>query len=164
MPYRHISSAAAGLLCRHYGLARLPLARLSLGEVLSLQDVVGERVPEHDGANLVDAAHTQLPEVPIAPAGMDAFAEGEEPGLCLGRLPGHACAPGQRRGAVARPRQEGIDTAPGFGRWTKDLDALVMSPLDLLGAAEPAIDEMAAGKTLQRGARAFQHRPHQAAV
>src|SRR5664279_563449 len=46
---------------------------LYAGEAVTLQDVVGERVPEHDGADLFDAAHGQLPQVPVAPAGMDAL-------------------------------------------------------------------------------------------
>src|SRR3954467_14348120 len=104
------------------GLSLSMNSRLCTAEAVALQDVVGERVPEHDGADLVDAAHGQLPEVPVAPAGMDAFADRASAVLCLAGFAGHAGAPGQHPGAVAAPGQKGIDAAPGFGRWTKDLD------------------------------------------
>jgi hypothetical protein len=42
---------------------------------MPLQDVVGECKQEHPGAGLFDAAHGQLTQVPIAPAGMDTFAD-----------------------------------------------------------------------------------------
>ena len=48
---------------------------LCAGEAVALQDVVGERVAERHGADLLNAAHGQLPQVPVAPAGMDAFAD-----------------------------------------------------------------------------------------
>src|SRR5215216_5587377 len=82
---------------------RYSLVRLCVGEAMSLQDVVGERVPEHDGADLVDAAHGQLPEVPVAPAGMDAFADRAGLVLCFAGFAGHASTPGQDPGAVAAP-------------------------------------------------------------
>src|SRR6187397_644531 len=84
------------LRCRRCGLMRL-----YLGEAVSLQDVVGDRVPEHDGADLFDASHGQLPEIPVAPAGMDAFADRAGLVLCLAGFAGHARAPGQYTGAVA---------------------------------------------------------------
>ena len=116
---------------------------LCAGEAVALQDVVGERVAEHDGADLFHAAYGQLPQVPVAPAGMDAFAD--RAGLVL-RLAGfarHAGAPGQHSGAVAAPRQVGVGAVLGLGGRTIDLDAFAMRPLDVLGAAKAAVDEMA---------------------
>jgi len=73
---------------------------LRIGEAVSLQDVVGQGVAEDDGADLVDAAHGQLPEVPVTPAGVNAFADGAELVLCFAGFAGHARAPGRHAGAV----------------------------------------------------------------
>src|SRR5215468_7120085 len=76
--------SASGGICAGPGLEWLCFC-----EVASLQDVVCERVPEHDGANLIDAADGQLPETPIAPAGMDAFADRAGFVLCFAIFAGH---------------------------------------------------------------------------
>src|SRR6266536_827552 len=68
---------------------------LCAGEAEALQDVVGEGVPEHDGADLFDAAHGQLPQVPVAPAGMDALAYRTGLVSGLARFARHPRAPGQ---------------------------------------------------------------------
>jgi hypothetical protein len=112
---------------------------------VSLQDIVGERVPEHDGANLFNAAYGQLPQVPVAPAGMDAFTDraGLVPGLA--RFARHAGAPGQHSSAIAAARQVGVRAMLGLSGRTKDLDAFGMRPLDVLPAAKAAVHEMAFG-------------------
>src|SRR5579871_3427054 len=69
-------------------------------ETVSLQYVVGEGVPEHDGTDLLDAAYRQLPEVPVAPTRMDAFADRTGLVLCLAGFTGHASTPGRYSGAV----------------------------------------------------------------
>src|SRR5207237_3844632 len=130
----------------------------------ALQDVVGGCVPERDGADLFDAAHGQLPQVPVAPAGMDAFAY--RAGLVAG-LAGfarHSRAPGQHPRAVAASRQVRIRAMLGLGGRTKDLDALGVRPLDVLRAAKAAIDEMVFGQTARARALSLQHGTHQAAV
>src|SRR5882757_761692 len=137
---------------------------LGVGEVVALQDIVGQRIPEHDGADFVDAAYGQLPQVPVAPAGMDAFAERARLVLSLTRFAAHPRSPSQHPCAVAAPGQIGISAALGLCWWTVDLDPFAMRPLDVLGAAKPTIDEMAARKAAQQGAQSFQHRPHQAAI
>lgn len=48
---------------------------LGAGKPMALEDVVGEGVPEHSGTDLFDAAYGQEPQVPVAPASMDAFAD-----------------------------------------------------------------------------------------
>src|SRR5438132_9267821 len=78
---------------------------LCAGEAVALQDVVGECVPEHDGADLFDAAHAQLSQVPVAPAGMDALAYRAGLVSDLARFARHSGAPGQHPRAVAAPRQ-----------------------------------------------------------
>jgi hypothetical protein len=45
-----------------------------------------------------------------------------------------------------------------------DLNPLPVRPLDVLGVAEAAIDEMAAPKAAGPCALALQHRPHEAAI
>ena len=117
---------------------------------MALQDVVGERVAEHDGADLFDAAYGQLPQVPIPPAGMDAFADRAEFVLRLARFARHPGSPSQHARAVAAARQIGIAAVLGLGRRTIDLDPLAMRPLDVLGTAKAAIDEMACGKLASR--------------
>ena len=57
------------------GQVRSLAASLRAGEAVSLQDVVGECVAEHHGPDLFDTAYGQLPQVPIAPAGVDALAD-----------------------------------------------------------------------------------------
>src|SRR5213075_59617 len=118
------------------GLSLSMNSRLCTAEAVALQDVVGEGVPEHDGADLFDAAHGQLPQVPVAPAGMDAFAyrTGLVPGLAL--IARHSRAPGQYPRAVAAPRQVWIRAMFGLSGRTKDLDALGMRPLDVLRTAK----------------------------
>src|SRR3954462_10896364 len=131
---------------------------------MRLQDIVGERVPENDSPDLFDVTYGQSPEAPIAPAGMDAFADRANLVLGLAVVTRHSGAPGLQAWTVAATRQERIDAAPGSGRRTIDLDALAMRPLDILSTAEPAIDEVTAGKALQPVSHAFEHGPHQAAV
>src|SRR5271154_3169888 len=139
-------------------------AHLSAGEAVALQDVVGEGVPEHDGADLFDAAHGQLPQIPVAPAGMDAFAyrAGFVPGLA--RFARHSSTPGQHSRAVTAPWQIRVRAMLGL-RWrTKDLDAFGMRPLDVLCAAKAAVYEMAFGQTARARALPLQHGPHQATI
>src|SRR6266540_3027136 len=137
---------------------------LCAGEAEALQDVVGEGVPEHDGADLFDAAHGQLPQVPVAPAGMDALAYRTGLVAGLARFARHSRAPGQHPRAVAAPRQVRVGAMFGLSGRTKDLDALAMRPLDVLGTAKAAIDEMAFGQTARARALPLQHGPHQAAI
>src|SRR5258708_12406795 len=113
-------------------------SHLCTSEGVGLQDVVGERVPEHDGADLFDAAHSQLPQVPVAPAGMDAFTyrTGLVPDLAVFAC--HPRAPGQYSRAVAAPRQVRIGAVLGLSGWTKDLDAPRIPPLHVPPAAKPA--------------------------
>src|SRR5712691_11408545 len=42
---------------------------------VGLQDVVGERVPEHHRSDFGLATHIQTDEVPVAPSGMNALAD-----------------------------------------------------------------------------------------
>src|SRR3954467_5501153 len=116
------------------GLSLSVNSRLCTAEAVALQDVVGEGVPEHDGADLFGAAHGQLPQVPIAPAGMDAFADRADLVLCLARIACHPFPPSQYPRAVTTTRQIGINAALGLRGRTVDLDSLLMSPLDVLGA------------------------------
>src|SRR5271155_2819632 len=134
------------------------------GEAVALQDVVGEGEPEHDGLDFFDAAHSQLPQIPVAPAGMDALANRTElvPGLAL--LACHACAPGQYPRAVATSRQVGIGAVLGLSGRTKDVDTLGMRPFDVLGAAKAAVCEIAFGQTARARALPLQHGTHQAAI
>src|SRR5579863_5643717 len=112
---------------------------LRAGEAMALQDVVGKRVVEHDGADLFEAAHGQLTQVPVAPAGMDAFADCAAFVLCFAGFARHPRPPGQHAVAVAAPRQIGVGAMLGL-RWrTIDRDAFAMRPFDILGAVEAAV-------------------------
>src|ERR1700751_1363398 len=51
---------------------------------MALQNIVGERVPQHYRCDLFDAAHRQTDQIPIAPTGMNAFADAA---LLILRLP-----------------------------------------------------------------------------
>src|SRR6267154_2725557 len=112
------------------GLSLSMSSRLCTAEAVALQDVVGECEPEHDGADLFDATHGQLPQVPVAPAGMDALANRARfvPGLAL--FARHSRAPGQHPRAVTAPRQVRIRAMLGVSGRTKDLDALGIRRLD----------------------------------
>src|SRR5712691_611082 len=116
------------------------------GEAMALQDVVGERVDQHDGAHLFDAAHGQLTQVPVAPAGMDALADRAALVLRLALLARHPGAPGQHALAVAAPRPIGIGAVLGLRGRTIDLYPFAMRPLDVLGGGEAAVGEMASRK------------------
>src|ERR1700694_994820 len=139
-------------------------SRLCAGEAVALHDVVGEGVPEHDGTDLFDAAHGQLPQVPVAPAGMDALAyrTGLVPGLALVAL--HPRAPSQYPRAVAASRPVGVGTVLGLSGRAKNRYALGMRPLDVFRAAKAAIDKMVFGQTARTCALPLQHGPHQPAV
>src|SRR6516165_7432495 len=115
-------------------------------EPVPLQDVVGECVPEDDVVDLVDAAHRDLPELPVPPAGMDQFADGGHFVLCLAGFARHPGPPSQGPLAVVVSRQIRISPALGFGRRAKDLDPLAVGPLDIGSAAKSAIGEMASGQ------------------
>src|SRR6266404_4750728 len=103
------------------GLSLSMSSRLCTAEAVALQDVVGERVPEHDCADLFDAAYGQLPQVPVAPAGMDALANrtGLVPGLAL--FARHSSAPSQHPRAVAASRQVWVGAMLGLSGRTKDI-------------------------------------------
>ena len=135
-----------------------------VGEAMALQDVVGERMQEHDGADLFNTANGQLPQVPIAPAGMDAFADRARLVLRLTGVARHTSSPSQHARSVAAPRQVGIGAMLGLGGRTIDLDPFVMRPLDILGAAKAAVGEMASRKMAGQRAQPLQHRPHEAAI
>src|SRR6185437_1962738 len=83
-------------------------------EAMALQDVVGECVPEDDCADLFDASYGELPQIPVAPAGVDAFADRA---VVVLRLPGfarHSRPPSQHAWTVSSPRQIGIGAVFGF--------------------------------------------------
>src|SRR5665213_3430997 len=147
------------------GSLRLSITyRLYTAEPVALHDVVGEGVPEHDGADLFDAAYGQLPQVPIAPAGMDALAyrTGLVAGLAL--LARHPRAPGQHPRTVAASRQVRIGAVVGLSGRTKDVDALGVRPFDVLCAAKATVREIAFGQTARPDALPLQHGPHQATI
>src|SRR3984957_17327969 len=98
---------------------------------------------QHDRADLFDAPHGELPQVPVAPTGVDAFADGAGLVLRLAGLAPHTGAPRCCADAVAAARPIRISAALGLGRRTEHLDAFAVRPLDFVGVAEPAIDEMA---------------------
>src|SRR5580700_2710780 len=147
--------AAAGVT-----VLRLPLGG---GEAVSLQDVVGERIQECDGTDFFDAPDVQLSQVPVAPASMDAFADRADLVLHLAGFAPHSGPPSRNPRTVTATRQIRISTALGLGGRTEDLNAFTMCPLDVLGAAKPAIDEMAPRKEALRP-QSFQRRPHEAAI
>src|SRR5512138_797206 len=107
---------------------------------MSLQDVVGEGVTERDCAHFFDAAHGQLPQVPVAPTGMDAFADRTTFVARLARLARHSGTPSQDTWAVAAPWPIGIGAVLGFGGRTIDVEPFGMRPLDVLRAGKAAID------------------------
>src|SRR3954468_10491716 len=80
---------------------------------------------------------------------MDAFADRARLVLCFAGFAGHASTPGQGAGPSPR-REKGIDTVPGFGRWTVTLDAFAMSPVDVLAATEPPSTIWRRGKRFSR--------------
>src|SRR3569833_16889 len=96
-------------------------SHLWAGEAVALHEVVGEGIPEDDCADLFEAAHGQLPQVPVAPAGMDALAD--RPGLVSGLalFARHERPPGQHSRAVATSRQVWIGAMLGLSGLTKDV-------------------------------------------
>ena len=75
---------------------------------LGLQYVVCQSVPEHDGAHLGLASHVEADQVPVAPAGMNAFADRSSAVLQLAFLAGHPASPGEHARTVAGSRLAGI--------------------------------------------------------
>src|ERR1700730_14360185 len=67
---------------------------------VGLQDVVGERVPEHHRGDLGLATHVQADEVPVAPSGVDALADRSISVLCLSLVTLHPASPGKHAGTV----------------------------------------------------------------
>src|SRR4051812_27494025 len=113
---------------------------------MPLQDIVGECVAELHGADLFDAAHGQLSQVPVAPAGVDAFTNRAEFVLRLAHLTPHSGTPSQHADTVPASRQIRIAAVFGLDRRAIDLDPLAMRPLDVVGVAEAPIGEMASRK------------------
>src|SRR5258708_23433848 len=66
----------------------------------SLQNVVGERVPEHHRGDFDLATHIQVDEVPVAPSGMDALADRPISVLCFSLVTLHPASPGKHAGTV----------------------------------------------------------------
>src|SRR5437667_12873243 len=116
-----------GILVR-LSLGGMMASLLCAGEAMALQDVVGKGVAEHDGTDLFDAAHGQLPQVPVAPAGMDAFAYRAELVAGLALFARHSRTPGQHPRTVAASRQVRIGAVLGLRGRTKDVDALGVRP------------------------------------
>src|SRR5205085_12001853 len=71
----------------------LDLRFLCDGEPMALKNVVGESVEEPGGADLFNAAHDQLPQIPVSPAGMNAFADRAGFVLRLARFASHPGSP-----------------------------------------------------------------------
>src|SRR5215207_7500599 len=71
---------------------------------IRLQDVVGERMPEHHGGDFAMSAHVQADEVPVAPSGMDALADRPTPVLRLSLLARHPASPGAHAGTIIGSR------------------------------------------------------------
>src|SRR5205809_2191029 len=134
------------------------------GEAMALENVVGERVVQHDGTHLCDAAHGQLPQVPVAPAGMDAFADRAALVERLAGFARHPLAPGQHALMIATPRQIRIGAVLGLGGWTIDGDPLAMRPLAVLGRGEAAVGKVASRKMAGPHAQLLQHRPQEATI
>src|SRR5438477_3942338 len=75
---------------------------------IGLQDVVGERVPEHHRHDLGLATHIQVDEVPVAPSGVDALANCSNSVLCLSLVTLHPASPSQHARTVFGSRFERI--------------------------------------------------------
>src|SRR4051794_3697077 len=95
---------------------------------------------------------------------MDAFADRTDLVLCLAGFACHPLPPSRYPGAVTATRQIGINPALGLGRRTIDRDVLLVRPLDVLGAAKPAVDDMTLRELAQLLVQLFEHRPHEAAI
>ena len=67
---------------------------------IALQNVVAERVQQNGRSDLFEATHSQADQIPIAPAGVDAFADAAFLILRLSLLARHAFAPSRDAGAV----------------------------------------------------------------
>src|SRR5208337_4310480 len=129
-----------------------------------LQKVVGEGVQVHDGADLFAAPHGHLPQVPVAPAGMDAFANHADPVLRLAVITSHSRPPDRFPLSVRGARQTGINAGLGFRGWTEHFDPLAMCPLDVAGVAKPAIDDVTLREAARVVVQLLQHRLHEAAI
>src|SRR5205085_7272424 len=93
---------------------------------VGLQNVVGERVPEHHRGDLGLASHIQADEVPVAPSSVDALANRSNSVLCLSLIALHPASPGEHPGTVCGSRLERIAAVLGLGRRTIDVDPLVV--------------------------------------
>src|SRR5712692_8480356 len=131
---------------------------------VSLQDVVGERMPEHHRGDLGLAAHVQADEVPVAPSGVDALADRSTLILCLSFVTLHPASPGEHAGSIVGSRLERIAAILGLGRRTIDRDAFIVGPFDVVGCRKPAIGEMADRQAIEALADLLQHRLHEATV
>src|SRR5215468_3841622 len=131
---------------------------------MSLKNVVGEREPEHDSFDILDASHGELVEMPVAPASMDALADRAALVLRFAVLARHAGAPSQHSRTVPGTRLIRIGAVLGLRRRTIDPDPLAMRPLDVLGGREAAVGEVTSRNMADCRAQPFQHWPHQAAI
>src|SRR5712691_4234653 len=95
---------------------------------------------------------------------MDALADRAVLVLRLALLARHPGPPGQHALAVRATWQIRVGAVLGLGGRTIDIDPLAMRPLDVVSGGEPAVGEMACRKVASAHVRAFQHRPHEAAV
>src|SRR5437899_9444752 len=94
------------------------------GKAMPLKDVVGEGEQEHHSGNLFKASHGDLLEVPVAPAGVDAFADRAALVLQLALLAGHPGAPRQHARTIVAARLERVGAMLGLRGRTVDLDLL----------------------------------------
>src|SRR6266567_3781961 len=131
---------------------------------VSLQDVVGERMPEHHRSDLGLAAHVQADQVPVTPSGVDALADRATPVLCLSLVTLHPASPSEHAGTIVGSRLERIAAILGLGRRTIDRNPFAVGPFDVVGCRKPTVGEMAGRQALEAPADLLQHRLHEATI
>jgi hypothetical protein len=106
------------------------------------QQIVGERVQQHDAAHLAAAAHQDLPKIPLAHLGEQAFQLRADPVHPLAEGPAHQLAPDRHSGTIARLRRiRVLAVAPMAGRDHRG-GIVGPGPLDVGEPAEPAVGQI----------------------
>src|ERR1043166_3006279 len=163
-----ILAVRVGCCCR---LAWAPPSRVCVGggkalqtQPVALQDVVRERIPQHHLFNLDGASHGQLLEIPVAPAGVNAFADAATLVALLALLARHAFSPGAHAGPVCSARRIRIAAVLGACGRTIDFDTALMRPLDIRASHEATVNQIALRQAAEALVYRLQHWPHQTTI
>src|SRR5580658_1008398 len=118
-------------------------SRCGSDKPVGAEQIVSQREPPQDGERFVQAADSEVPQVPLPQSCVDAFVLGAALVEGLAGFARHAFAPLSHAWAVILACHKGIGAMLRVRRWAQQFDALGVGPFDVIVLGKAAIGKVA---------------------